>query len=584
MKRRLSAILAADVVGYSRLMGDDEGGILERLKSLRLELVQPAITKRSGRIVKLMGDGLLAEFPSVVEAVQCAIDIQRSMIGREAYLPDERRLRLRIGVNLGDIIVEGSDIYGDGVNVAARLEGLAEPGGICISGPAFDTINGKLDASFEDAGEQQLKNIAKPVRIYRLGTGSPQAGSPAHRKEPLPLPDKPSIAILPFDNMSGDQEQEYFADGMTEDIITALSKGRAFFVIARNSTFAFKGTAINITEVAEKLGVRYVLEGSVRKGGNRVRINAQLIEAATGRHVWAERYDRELEDIFDLQDEITQTIVAALEPELAAAERERAIRKAPESLDVWDIYQRGMWHHHKFNKEDNAQAGKLFRAAIKIDPKFALARSALAHAGYWDVLFGFVDDEDAVLDEALAQARSGLALDDREPYAHFAMGRVQMLMGELEESVLHLRKSIELNPNFAHAQYGLALALILSGRAEEGIGHCELALRLNPFDPAKWTFEAGKGIGLLALGRFDETVECTVRSSEQGDAGFWTFAVLAAAHFHLGNQAEAEKNMLRALEINGRLDAAFIERRLHFANPKQMDLWMNGLLKSGMPK
>jgi adenylate cyclase len=290
LERRLAAILAADVVGYSRLMGEDEAGTLERLKSLRRELVQPRIAERGGRIVKLMGDGLLAEFPSVVEAVLCAVEIQHAMPGREAAVAEEQRITLRIGVNLGDVIVEGSDIYGDGVNVAARLEALADPGGVCLSGPAFDTVDGKLDAAFEDIGEQTMKNIAKPVRVYRLRSASPQEAPPRQPAGSPPLPDKPSIAVLPFTNMSGDPEQEYFSDGITEDIITELSRFSSLFVVARNSTFSYKGRSVDIRRIARELGVRYVLEGSIRRAGGRVRITAQLIDSSSGNHIWAERY------------------------------------------------------------------------------------------------------------------------------------------------------------------------------------------------------------------------------------------------------------------------------------------------------
>jgi adenylate cyclase len=306
LERRLAAILAADVVGYSRLMGADEGGTLERLKTLRRDLVQPKITERGGRIVKLMGDGLLAEFPSVVEAVQCAVDVQEAMEGRDAELADDRRIVLRIGVNLGDVMVEGSDIYGDGVNVAARLEALAEPGGLCLSGAAFDMVEGKLDAAFEDMGERRMKNIAKPVRVYHLTPSGVQASGTDRLTGALPLPDKPSIAILPFTNMSGDSEQDYFSDGITEDIITELSRFSSLFVIARNSSFAYKGQAVDVRRVAEELGVRFVLEGSIRRAAERVRITAQLIDSETGSHIWAERYDRELNDLFDLQEDITR--------------------------------------------------------------------------------------------------------------------------------------------------------------------------------------------------------------------------------------------------------------------------------------
>ena len=405
MERRLAAILAADVVGYSRLMGEDEAGTLERLKSLRRELVQPGITERKGRIVKLMGDGLLAEFPSVVEAVQCAADIQRSMIGREADLPNERRIKLRIGVNLGDIIVEGSDIYGEGVNVAVRLEALADPGGICISGKVYEEVRNKLPTAFEDLGEQEVKNIAEPVRVYRWTDAADQEPGGAGAEAALPLPDKPSIAVLPFENMSGDPEQEYLADGICEDLITALSKIRWFFVIARNSTFTYKGQAVEVTQVARELGVRYVIEGSVRKAGNRVRITAQLIDATTGRHVWAERYDRDLADIFELQDEMTQTIVAAVEPELGAAERERALSKPPENLDAWETCQRGLWHLWRFDREDNAKAPSLLQRAQELDPGFAAAYAHEAYSHFVNVIMGWAEDPDRTLAAGMAAAK-----------------------------------------------------------------------------------------------------------------------------------------------------------------------------------
>ena len=392
LERRLTAILAADVVGYSRLMGEDEVGTLERLKALRRDLVQPSITARKGRIVKLMGDGLLAEFPSVVEAVLCAVEIQRAMPDREPDRPEGARITLRIGVNLGDIIGEGSDIYGDGVNLAARLEGLARPGGICVSSPVRDQVKGKLDLSFADLGERQVKNFDDPVRVYRIVLdGETDGETLADGPAALELPDKPSIAVLPFSNMSGDPEQDYFADGITEDIITALSRVRWLFVIARNSTFAYKGASPDVRQVSRDLGVLYVLEGSVRRGGNRIRITAQLIEATTGRHVWADRYDRDLGDVFALQDDLTETLIAAIEPELSTAERERAIRKPPETLDAWSWFQRGLWHHYRFTKEDNAEAQVLFRKAIALDPTFSRALAALAHALYWDTLFGFTE-------------------------------------------------------------------------------------------------------------------------------------------------------------------------------------------------
>ncbi len=584
MERRLAAIFAADVVGYSRLMGADETGTLERLKSLRRELVQPNITERKGRIVKLMGDGLLAEFPSVVEAVLCAAGIQDSMNEREADLPDEERIRLRIGVNLGDIIVEGADIYGDGVNVAARLEALADPGGICVSGTVFDHVKGKVGLAFEDIGEQRVKNIAEPVRVFRLASGGPQEGPPTHPAEPLPLPDKPSIAVLPFDNMSGDPEQEYFSDGITEDIITALSRVRWLFVIARNSTFSYKGTSPDVRQVSRDLGVHYVLEGSVRKGGDRIRISAQLIEATTGRHVWADHYDRDLGDVFALQDEMTETLIAAIEPELGNAERERAIRKPPETLDAWTWFQRGLWHHYRFTKEDNAEAQVLFHKAIEIDPTFSRALAALAHALYWDTLFGYTDSPEQALAEALGLSRKAISLDDKEPFAHFAMGRVQTLKGELETAIAELEQAIELNPSFAHAYFGLGFALMLVGRPEDAIPQMDKAIRLNPHDPSIWTFLSGRSLALILLERHEEALEWSMKSARRANIGWLAHAILASALGHLGRLDEARRAGGDMLDLKPDFSLSFITRTLPFKNPAHLERFLGGLRKAGLPE
>ena len=370
--RRLTAILAADVAGYSRLMGTREEETHERLKAHLTELVNPKIAEHRGRVVKNTGDGFLAEFASVVDAVRCAAEIQRGMADREPEVAEEQRIRFRIGINLGDVIAEEYDIFGDGVNVAARLEALAEPGGICISRVVRDQARDRLDYIFEDLGEQAVKNIARPVRVYRVGdNAAPIAQRLPAWSEPLPLPDKPSIAVLPFANMSSDPEQEFFADGIAEDVITALSRYPSLFVIARNSSFAYKGQAVDVKEIGRQLGVRYVLEGSLRKAGNHIRLTAQLVEAETGRHVWAEHYDRDLADIFLVQDEITRAVTIAIAPAIAAAEQQRAIRKPPESLDAWSAYQRGLWHLSKATAEENALAEKLFQRAIDLDPIFS---------------------------------------------------------------------------------------------------------------------------------------------------------------------------------------------------------------------
>jgi adenylate cyclase len=590
LERRLSAILAADVVGYSRLMSKDETGTLERLKSLRRVLVQPKIAERGGRIVKLMGDGLLAEFPSVVEAVQSAIDIQQEVTEREPDISDDRRIRLRIGINLGDIIVEGSDIYGDGVNVAARLEALADPGGIFISGTVFDHVKGKVSLDFEDLGEQQVKNIDDPVRVYRVvldsGTNEGKAaGTSPSSATVLELPDKPSVAVLPFNNMSDDPEQDYFADGISEDLITALSKIRWFFVIARASTFTYKNRAVDVTQVAKDLGVRYVLEGSVRKGGNRVRITAQLIDATTGQHVWAERYDRELADIFALQDEMAQTIVGAIEPELGAAERERAARKAPENLDAWETYQRGLWHMWTFLEEDNAEARRLFRRARELDPKFALAFAHEAYSHYVTVIMGWTDDPDASLAAGMTAAKKALALDDKDAVAYFALGRVQTMLGEHDSAIAALESSLALNPSFAQANHGLGMAQALAGQLDDAIDSFGRAERLSPRDPLLWAFTITHGLACI-LARDNETALQLARQTLQipRASGYWPHAVLAASLAHQDQIEEARAAVAEALRAKPNLSLSYLKSTLLTKQPEGLNPYLDGLRKAGLPE
>jgi len=406
--RRLAAVLAADAVGYSRLIGADEGSTLQALKTIRTELFDPKIAQHRGRLVKTTGDGFLVEFSSVVDALRCAVELQAYMAERNAGIPTDKRVDFRIGINVGDIVVENGDIFGDGVNVAVRLEGLAEPGGICVSARVQEDAAGKLDVPFEDLGELQLKNIARPVRVYRILAGTSAPGSD---RAPLRLPNKPSIAVLPFANMSGDPEQDFFADGMVEEIITALSRYPSLLVIARNSSFTFKGRAINVKQVGLELGVRYVLEGSMRKAGNRIRVSAQLVEAETGNHIWAERYDRNLADIFALQDEITEAVTVAGAPAIADAEQHRVLRKPPGSLDAWGAYQRGLWHLSKASAEDNALAEKFFQRAIDLDPIFAGGYTGLAAAlNRAGALFHTRNRAEALSAEE-ALARRAVALD-----------------------------------------------------------------------------------------------------------------------------------------------------------------------------
>jgi adenylate cyclase len=490
-------------------------------------------------------------------------------------------------VNLGEVIVDRDDIYGDGVNVAARLEGLAEPSGICISESVRTAVGKKLDLGYEFMGEQKVKNIEEPVRAYRvmMEEGKEPKVVPT-KKNTLNVPDKPSIAVLPFDNMSGDPEQEYFADGISEDLITALSKIRWFFVIARNSSFTYKGQAVEVTRIAGELGVRYVIEGSVRKAGSRVRISAQLIDATTGRHVWAERYDRSLADIFELQDEMTQTIVGAVEPELSAAERERAVRKPPESLGAWETYQRGLWHLWSFTKDDMTEAQRLFRQVHELDPAFATAYAFESYSHYLDTMLGFAEHPGESLEAAFTAAKKALALDDKDPVAYFALGRVVMLRGEHDASVAELEKAVELSPSFAQAHHGLGFALVLSARLEEAAEELDTAIRLSPRDPVLWGTMCFRSIACNLLQQYEAAADWARRAVHEPRAaggGYWPYAVLASALGNLGQTAEAREAVDEALQRKPDLSLAYLETTLPTKQPGGLETYFDGLRKAGLP-
>src|SRR5712672_851943 len=415
VQRRLAAILAADVAGYSRLMGADEEGTLAALKELRRGLADPKIKEHRGRIVKTTGDGLLVEFASVVDAVRCAVEVQHEMAERNAGVPEERRIQFRIGINLGDIIKDGRDIYGDGVNIAARLEALAEPGGICVNRVVRDQVRDKLDFAFEDAGEQRVKNIARPLRVYHVRPGQVADEEMSTAKPPLALPDKPSLAVLPFQNMSGDPEQEYFADGIVEEITAALCRVRDFFVIARNSAFSYKGGAVSVQQVSRELGVRYLIEGSVRKAGNRVRITAQLIDGPSGNHLWADKYDGAVTDIFDLQDRITGSVVGAIQPSVRSAEIERSRRKRPESLDAYDLVLRAYPNVWSLERAANAEALRLLYQATAIEPDYPLALSLAAWCHAQQVVYNWAAEPASARTEALRLAQAAAAASGEDP-------------------------------------------------------------------------------------------------------------------------------------------------------------------------
>jgi adenylate cyclase len=495
--RRLAAILAADIAGYSRLMGADEEGTLERLMALRRELLDPKIAEHRGRIVKTTGDGLLVEFASVVDAVRCAVEVQQAMAERSSGVEADNRIELRIGINLGDVIVEGDDLYGDGVNIAARIEALADPGGMFVSNTVYDHVRDRLPFVFEDLGEQQVKNIARPVRVYRVRPEGPHPNPPPLAGEgsalgarlgatepPLPLPDKPSIAVLPFANMSGDPEQEYFAGGIGEDVITLLSKSRGLFVIARNSTFTYKGQAVDVKQVGRELGVRYVLEGSVRKVGNRVRVAVQLIEVATGGHLWAERYDRDLTDIFAVQDEITMSVSTAILPTVERNERERAARKPPDSLDAWECYHRGLWHFSKIEPAENTRAISFFERAIELDPSFAAAHSALSYAlGVQATLFSQQSRRQTLFPCVVEHARRAIALDPTDALGRCSLSYVLLFTGRHNEAMAEADLAVSLDPNSVQAYHCQGGARTFGGRPREAVAPLETAIRLSPSDP-----------------------------------------------------------------------------------------------------
>ena len=558
VERRLAAIMAADVAGYSRLIEVDEEGALGRLKALRAEIIDPKIAEHRGRIVKTTGDGLLVEFASVVDALRCAAELQAAVAETNSSLPLERRIDFRIGIHQGDIVVEDGDIFGDGVNVAARLEGLAEPGGICVSSRVQEDAAGRLDLAFQDLGEQNLKNIARPIRAYRvLSKGFPTATARA----PLPLPDKPSIAVLPFQNIGGDPEQEVFADGMVEDITTALSKLRWFFVIARNSSLAYKGRAVDVKQVGRELGVRYVLEGSVRRGGTRLRITAQLVEAETGNHVWAERYDRDIGDIFAVQDEITERVVAAIEPELYAAENIRSERKPPESLDAWECVIRALSAIGLGTRETNTEAERLCRRAIAISPRYGQAHSLLSWALLRSTMWA--GDLPKLAPEISAEAQTALALDDRDPWAHLVQGNLFNRLHRSAEAERELRRGLELNPNFALAHALLGASLAARGSHQAGIDSARHASRLSPNDRSVAMFAS---MALMAAhvgaGSYAECVSWARLMTETHPEHLAGHIYLTAALAMLGEMTEATDALAPLLRLRPELSLAWMRQNL----------------------
>jgi len=581
MERRLAAILAADVVGYSRLMGDDEEGTLATLNACR-QVIDGLVNDHRGRVFGSAGDSVIAEFASPVEAVRCGVEIQQELESRNAELPEDRRMQFRIGVNLGDVMAEGENLFGDGVNIAARLEQLAEPGGIYVSDDIYRQVEGKVDVAFDDLGEQRVKNITKPVRVFRARLGEGTAADAPSSSKLLPLPDKPSIAVLPFDNMSLDPDQGFFADGIAEDIITELSKFHSLFVIARNSSFSFRGQAIDVKELSEKLGVRYIVEGSVRRAGKRVRVTAQLIDATTDAHLWAERYDRELHDIFAVQDEVTLAIVTAIEPALGSAERERAHRKPTESLGAWESYQRGLWHAYRFTATENAEAQSHFRRAIERDPNFAPGHAGLAYALFLSVMLGFGGDTESSVAEASEAAHRAIMLDPEDAFGQATVGRVHQMKGEHEVAISAYEKALALSPNFASAHYGLGWTLIYSGRPEEGLPRVDEAIRLSPRDPMLWGFLTLKGLAFVAMDRHEEALKWIRKALRQSNVGVRTHVFEVIALAHLGRIEEAKEALHRVYTIKSDFDMDFVRATAKMMHPSSAKRYINGLRKAGL--
>ncbi|MEH2596887.1 adenylate cyclase [Bradyrhizobium sp. AZCC 1577] len=575
VQRRLAAILAADVVGYSALMQQAEEATYAEFERLKREVIEPGLSRHDGRLIKTTGDGALAEFASPSAAVRCAVEIQESIAsGRSS-------LKLRIGVNLGEVIVGADgDLFGDGINIAVRLEGVADPGGILISEKVYSEVQGKLDVGFEDRGEQQLKNITKPVRAYAVRAGEHSVPTEGLSAAPR-LPDKPSIAVLPFENMSGDPEQEYFADGMVEEIITALSRFKWLFVIARNSSFTFKGKAVDIKEVGRRLGVRYVLEGSVRKAAGKVRITGQLIDAVTGAHMWADRFERDLTDMFALQDEVTVAVLSVIQPKLFQTEIGMAARRRPENLTAYDIYLRAMQQYYLTTREGNAEAIRLAHRALELDPRSGVVAALAAICHMQNVVFGYAVDPQFDRKEAVRLVRLALSLDDGDPDTLAWAGIISAYMvGDSESSVELADRAVALNPNSFRAWTCRGQVYRVAGLPEEAVRSFERAIRMSPVDPALHLTLAGMAQAFIELRRFDEAIVAAKKAQRHNPSSL-AYRCLAPAFAHVGRDAEAREAAAQLLELDPAFTiSAFIAR----GGQSNAKLQIEGLRKAGLPE
>jgi adenylate cyclase len=577
--RRLAAILAADVVGYSALMQRAEEATYAEFERLKREVIEPGLSRHDGRLIKTTGDGALAEFASRSAAVRCAVEIQ------EGIASGRSSLKLRIGVNLGEVIVGADgDLFGDGINIAVRLEGVADPGGILISEKVYSEVEGKLDAGFEDRGEQQLKNISKPVRAFAVRAGAHSSLSDRLSAAPL-LPDKPSIAVLPFENMSGDPEQEYFADGMVEEITTALSRFKWLFVIARNSSFTFKGKAVDIKEVGRRLGVRYVLEGSVRKAAGKVRITGQLIDVVTGAHIWADRFERDLTDVFALQDEVTLSVVSAIQPKLLQTEIALAARRRPENLTAYDLFLRAMPQFYLATRESLAEAIRLAHRALDLDPRFSLVAALAGLCHERNAVWGYAFDPQFERTEAVRLLRLALSVDDSDPETlAYATIITSFMVGDSETEIEMADRAIALNPNSFYAWYGRGWVYRNAGLPEEAIPSFERAMRMSPVDPEPHMAFLGTATAYIELRRFDEAIVAAKKALRRTPPYPGPYRCLASAFAHLGRDAEAREAAARLLETDPATISAWIARGGASTSKRAAAVLIEGLRKAGLPE
>jgi TolB-like protein/class 3 adenylate cyclase len=592
VERRLAAILAADVAGSCRLIGIDEEGALAQLKALRKTLFDPKITDHRGRIVKNTGDGALVEFGSVVDAVRCAVEIQRGMAEQNIDVPQVKQIELRIGIHVGDIIIDENDIFGDGVNIAVRLEGIAEPGGVCISDDAYRQIRGKLDIAFDDMGPQNLKNITEPMRAWRVRIGPSSSPAmltkrPTETAQPLALPDKPSIAVLPFTNMSGDPEQDYFADGMVDDIITALSHFKALFVIARNSSFTYKGRAVDVKQVGRELGVRYVLEGSLRKAANRVRITGQLVDAATGAHLWAERFDGGLGDIFDLQDQVTESVVGAIAPAVEKAEIERAKRKPTESLDAYALYLRGLAKFYQVaSRQATVEALRLFNRAIELDPDFASAYAGAASCYAQAKGNGWISETANDIAEVTRLARRAIELGKDDAIALEASGyALAYVVRDLGVGAGLIDRALVLNSNLAEAWSCGGWVKIWLGEPEPAIERFARAMRLSPLDPWAIGMRSGTAHAHFFLGRYDEAASWAAMALQDNPDFQAGLRIDAASNAMAGRPKQAHKAVARLRQLNPALRVSNLKDVLGpYRHADDLSRYEEGLRQAGLPE